>query len=299
MSTARSLILLGLPGLAIVLGILWYRKRNPHISDPGGSKKKLDKIESISEKLNSDKSDKSKHLEIIFEENCCKAEKLELNKSLPIDIPVGSPVELTDDQLDIEILKMQSQKSQEKETSFNRLQVKTLSYKSLEKSDIALEKSEKLAVISADINQELNSEVEPEQLIEIEEIEHNILNNTDSQEDIIIKEKSLIEVAGAQEEMAEEKQDTCNNNTSVEITEKICISDKNTTDASVTKQICEEIERSDWSEELCELECQTENADAINTENIRDSAYHSPTENMSSSPQLSAYSDRHSEVIFK
>ncbi|XP_026479044.1 KH domain-containing protein akap-1-like [Ctenocephalides felis] len=313
MSAVRSIILLGLPGLAIVLGILWYRKRNPHLSDPGGSKKKLDKevVESIAEK--SFESDKSKQLEVIIEENLGKTEKPELNKSLPIDIPVGSPVELTDDQLDIEILKIQSQKSQEKDYCFNRVP-KSIS---LEKKETLFERPEEMtrektnksqvidkAEASSEINKAVveakieNTDNQPEIKEEVSKnIEkENLKEEVEKVESEIVKSESLKPELNIQKEqaMAEEKEDIFTSKT-IESLEKINISEKMTSVESEPNKVVEDNERNDWSEELCELECQTENTENINTENIRDSAYHSPTENMSSSPQLSAYSDRHSE----
>lgn len=115
MAPCRQLLMWSVPSLAVILGIFWFRKKREYAkSDPGGREKIKSLKEELAEALNA-------QAEAQRTSPLGKVERSVI-KSAPIDIkPNGSnsqrssPLELTDEEIDIEIEKIIRKKSTEKE----------------------------------------------------------------------------------------------------------------------------------------------------------------------------------------
>lgn len=115
MAPCRQLIMWSVPSIAVLLGIFWFRKKREYAkSDPGGR----EKIKSLKEEL---ADALCVHAEAKKTSPLGKVER-SIIKSAPIDIiPNGcssqksSPLELTDEEIDLEIEKIIRKKSIEKE----------------------------------------------------------------------------------------------------------------------------------------------------------------------------------------
>lgn len=115
MAPCRQLLMWSVPSIAVLLGIFWFRKKREYAkSDPGGRERIKNLKEELAEALNAQAEAKRTS-------PLGKAER-SIIKSAPIDIlPNGSnsqrssPLELTDEEVDIEIEKIIRKKSIEKE----------------------------------------------------------------------------------------------------------------------------------------------------------------------------------------
>ncbi|XP_072944430.1 A-kinase anchor protein 1, mitochondrial-like isoform X2 [Epargyreus clarus] len=115
MAPCRQLLMWSVPSIAVLLGIFWFKKKREYAkSDPGGREKIKSLKEELAEALNAE-------VEIKKTSPIGKAERSVI-KSAPIDIiPRGtgsqrsSPLELTDEEVDLEIEKIIRKKSIEKE----------------------------------------------------------------------------------------------------------------------------------------------------------------------------------------
>ncbi|CAH0604715.1 unnamed protein product [Chrysodeixis includens] len=115
MAPCRQLLMWSVPSIAVLLGIFWFRKKREYAkSDPGGRERIKSLKEELAEALNAQAEAKRTS-------PLGKAER-SIIKSAPIDIiPNGSnsqrssPLELTDEEVDIEIEKIIRKKSIEKE----------------------------------------------------------------------------------------------------------------------------------------------------------------------------------------
>ncbi|PZC84443.1 A-kinase anchor protein 1, mitochondrial [Helicoverpa armigera] len=115
MAPCRQLLMWSVPSIAVLLGIFWFRKKREYAkSDPGGRERIKSLKEELAEALNA-------QAEAQRTSPLGKAER-SIIKSAPIDIiPNGSnsqrssPLELTDEEVDIEIEKIIRKKSIEKE----------------------------------------------------------------------------------------------------------------------------------------------------------------------------------------
>lgn len=110
MAPCRQLLMWSVPSIAVLLGIFWFKKKREHAkSDPGGRERLKSLKEELAEALNA-------HAEAQKASPLGKADR-SIIKSSPIDIkPNGvnsqrsSPLELTDEEVDIEIEKIISRK---------------------------------------------------------------------------------------------------------------------------------------------------------------------------------------------
>lgn len=115
MAPCRQLIMWSVPSIAVLLGIFWFKKKREYAkSDPGGRERIKSLKEELAEALNAQAEAKRTS-------PLGKVER-SIIKSAPIDIiPNGSnsqrssPLELTDEEVDIEIEKIIRKKSIEKE----------------------------------------------------------------------------------------------------------------------------------------------------------------------------------------
>ncbi|XP_041976874.1 A-kinase anchor protein 1, mitochondrial isoform X2 [Aricia agestis] len=115
MAPCRQLIMWSVPSIAVLLGIYWFKKKREYAkSDPGGREKLKTLKEELAEALNA-------QLEDMKKSPIGKADR-SLIKSAPIDIVANgygsqhsSPMQLTDEEVDIQIDKIIRKKSLEKE----------------------------------------------------------------------------------------------------------------------------------------------------------------------------------------
>ncbi|CAD7077282.1 unnamed protein product [Hermetia illucens] len=124
MVSSRPLLFLSIPGLALMLGVIWYRRRKTvHCDDSAidGEEPSLEaNISSDDIKTNNNRSLKSsKSLEIMSSKgkNGDNTDSSKYGKSAPIDIQSNrkkTPVYLTDKQIDTEILKIKIRDSEYK-----------------------------------------------------------------------------------------------------------------------------------------------------------------------------------------
>lgn len=110
MAPCRQLLMWSVPSIAVLLGIFWFKKKREYAkSDPGGRERLKNLKEELAEALNA-------HAEAQKVSPLGKADR-SIIKSAPINIkPNGinsqrsSPLELTDEEVDIEIEKIISRK---------------------------------------------------------------------------------------------------------------------------------------------------------------------------------------------
>ncbi|XP_050345516.1 A-kinase anchor protein 1, mitochondrial isoform X1 [Nymphalis io] len=115
MAPCRQLLMWSVPSIAVLLGIFWFKKKREYAkSDPGGRERIKSLRDELAEALNAE-------AEIIKSSPICKIER-SIIKSSPIDIiPNGSgsqrssPLEMTDEEVDLEIEKIIKKKSLSKE----------------------------------------------------------------------------------------------------------------------------------------------------------------------------------------
>ncbi|CAH0720871.1 unnamed protein product, partial [Brenthis ino] len=115
MAPCRQLLMWSVPSIAVLLGIFWFKKKREYAkSDPGGRERIKSLKEELAEVLKSE-------AEIIKASPLGKVE-CSIVKSAPIDImlngsgsQLSSPLELTDEEIDLEIEKIIRKKSIEKE----------------------------------------------------------------------------------------------------------------------------------------------------------------------------------------
>ncbi|CAK1552012.1 unnamed protein product [Leptosia nina] len=115
MAPCRQLLMWSVPSIAVLLGIFWFKKKREYAkSDPGGRERIKSLQEELAEALNAE-------AEIRRLSPLGKADRSVI-KSAPIDIiPNGSgsqrssPIELTDEEIDLEIERIIRKKSVDKE----------------------------------------------------------------------------------------------------------------------------------------------------------------------------------------
>ncbi|XP_045785728.1 A-kinase anchor protein 1, mitochondrial isoform X1 [Maniola jurtina] len=114
MAPCRQLLMWSVPSIAVLLGIFWFKKKREYAkSDPGGREKIKSLKEELAEAL-------SAEAELIQASPLGKIER-SIIKSAPIDIiPKGSgsqrsSLEMTDEEIDLEIENIKRKKSLEKE----------------------------------------------------------------------------------------------------------------------------------------------------------------------------------------
>ncbi|CAH2263991.1 A-kinase anchor protein 1, mitochondrial isoform X2 [Pararge aegeria] len=115
MAPCRHLLMWSVPSIAVLLGIFWFKKKREYAkSDPGGRERIKSLKEELAEAL-------SAEAELIQASPLGKIERSVI-KSAPIDIILNgsgsqrsSPLEMTDEEIDLEIEKISRKKSLDKE----------------------------------------------------------------------------------------------------------------------------------------------------------------------------------------
>lgn len=271
MAPCRQVLMWSVPSIAVLLGIFWFRRKREFAkSDPGGREKIKSLQEELAEVLNAE-------LEARRVSPLGKAEHF-IIKSAPIDIvPNGtgsqrsSPLELTDEEVDLEIEKIIRKKSLEKEKKMSGFENQHLMAKTniletpfvvketsnmfgTQKTEMSCSKSE-TDVVSVNSTNDTNvTSDENTETIQLDSTKHdsspfeNITNDeitVADTEELNIDNDNLVEVPSNNDESV--------NNNSFSTTQPRCISE-------------------------------------------RDSANHSPVDPMLASPSMCHFSDNHSEV---
>ena len=264
MAPCRQLLMWSVPSIAVLLGIFWFRKKREYAkSDPGGR----ERIKSLKE------------------EPAGKAER-SIIKSAPIDIiPNGSnsqrssPLELTDEEVDIEIEKIIRKKSIEKEKQmsagfdkFNSMSLcsKETPFKIKQKS------SNVCSTLPTVVN--CGKNVVDHTPIIIRAGDTNIVHSKDmpgkSGENFVQQEQSNLEAIESE----------------LNTTEDSTAGD--TEDANVNNNVVNVVDESSDSNDT-DNRFSTAQSRHISE---RDSANHSPVDPMLASPSMCHFSDNHSEV---
>lgn len=266
MAPSRQLILWSVPSIAVLLGIFWFRKKREYAkSDPGGRERIKSLQEELAEALSSE-------AEALKASPLGKADR-SIIKSAPIDIvPNGlgsqrsSPLELTDEEVDLEIEKIIRTKSVK-----NDFKVSSSIDRVLVMQSLKLEPSFKIPVPSSKRGSSLQSEANSIREVPSmcpADAKHIVATST---ADFAEKESTqsvsvaAVDVAPLEEAVAEEEE--CNNN---------IVEEANETSESV------------------------DNEDRFSTAQSRriserDSANHSPVDPLLASPSMCHFSDNHSE----
>lgn len=113
----RPLVYLTLPGVAIMLGLLWYRRKKNNIHCDTGGKSSVAQAEDEMQKIKVNRTlQQSKSMTIQTDKKRNNNTEAKICKSAPIDINPrrGSPVKITDQQIDVDILKIKIQDNEQK-----------------------------------------------------------------------------------------------------------------------------------------------------------------------------------------
>lgn len=273
MAPCRQLLMWSVPSIAVLLGIFWFKKKREYAkSDPGGRERLKNLKEELAEALNA-------HAEAQKASPLGKADR-SIIKSSPIDIkPNGinsqrsSPLELTDEEVDIEIEKIISRKKSivnEKKMSagFDKQNL-VVSSSTVKPSFIVKESPPKMC---SPLKTKMSSLVGD-----------NItsLNNEECTNDI-----DIIEVA-----------DKTYVSQQASIKSEVTTSEVNTNEES-TSTDAEELKVNNVVEEASDSNDSDNRFSTAQSRHIseRDSANHSPVDPMLASP-MCHFSDNHSEVI--
>lgn len=279
MAPCRQLLMWSVPSIAVLLGIFWFRKKREYAkSDPGGRERIKSLKEELAEALIAQaEAQKSSPLG--------KAER-SIIKSAPIDIiPNGSnsqrssPLELTDEEVDIEIEKIIRKKSIEKEkrmsAGFDKLT--SMSVYSKEPSFQVKQKSTKnMCSTLPNVATCYKSNVDHSPVV-IRASDTNIVHSQEmpgkSGDTILQEESSKLEKVASEVNTTEDStvgdMEDSNNNNNVNVVDEP--SDNTGSDNRFSTA-----QRRRISE--------------------RDSANHSPVDPILASPSMCHFSDNHSEV---
>lgn len=272
MAPCRQLLMWSVPSIAVLLGIFWFKKKREYAkSDPGGRERLKSLKEELAEVLNA-QSEALKALPV------GKVDR-SIIKSAPIDIvPQGnssqrsSPLELTDEEVDLEIEKIIRKKSIEKEkrmsAGFDKQNI-IVSTSMKEPSFVVKESPTNLSSLphtkmSFSENKCLNVE-------EIKNSDHRHITESEPNYDQIEGECSQQGVASLD----------------------VSSSDTNTVEESSPVNT-EEINNNNGIEETSDSENQFSTAQSRHISE-RDSANHSPVDPLLASPSMCHFSDNHSE----
>lgn len=279
MAPCRQLLMWSVPSIAVLLGIFWFRKKREYAkSDPGGRERIKSLKEELAEALNA-------QAEAQRTSPVGKAERAVI-KSAPIDIiPNGSnsqrssPLELTDEEIDIEIEKIIRKKSIEKEkrmsAGFDKFN--STSLRSKEPSFKINQKSPNMCSTLPNVLNSQTSIVDHSPII-IRAGNTNIVHSQDmpgkSGENFVQQDQSKLEEIESE----------------VNTTEDSTVGD--TEDANVNNNNVNVVDESSDSNDTDNRLCTTQQSRHISE---RDSANHSPVDPMLASPSMCHFSDNHSE----
>lgn len=257
MSPCRQMIMWSVPSIAVLLGIFWFRKKRDSKSDPGGSERIKNLREELAEALKTE-------AEAVKSSPMGKAERAVI-KSAPIDIvPNGissqksSPLQLTDEEVDLEIEKIIRKKSLEKEkksipnietkNDLKLIETKTLFSEVSASTSNTGQTNEAITMETSHNSQNSTHEV----------IENNSINGSNDIEINNQTDRASVEDKNDDKELDDNVENEPSNNN---------VSNSNEFDAQQSRRISE-----------------------------RDSANHSPMDHILASPSMCHFSDNHSEV---
>ncbi|CAG9585421.1 unnamed protein product [Danaus chrysippus] len=270
MAPCRQLLLWSVPSIAVLLGIFWFKKKREFArSDPGGREKIKSLKEELAEALNAE-------AELLKTSPLGKVEH-SLVKSLPIDIvPNGSgsqrssPIELTDEEVDLEIEKIIKKKSLEIE---KRMSLRTENkMEEIRLRDATISKQDCQSKLGSSFKTELNCiRNNPNLLLDdtskIDENDDSSTgSDTNSQVDSIKLDATASEVIGTEEATESDNEDQNDDNDDETEKTNEAPGSANSYSAPQNRRISE-----------------------------RDSANHSPVDPMLASPSMCHFSDNHSE----
>lgn len=291
MAPCRQLLMWSVPSIAVLLGIFWFKKKREYAkSDPGGRERLKSLKEELANALNAE-------AELLRSSPISKIER-SIIKSAPIDIiPNGSgsqrssPLEMTDEEIDLEIEKIIKKKSLEKEKKMSlSLDNKT--------DDVCLRED---CIIVKDSQNNLYSSFKTEVVnntcdnisIQSSNEGHSIclVNDVSNQSEKDTSQSDSLKCASAVSENDDSSEDTTPND------EHLHIDDNNITNKDNDNNEDKAVEESN--------DCNEPSNDANSFSppqsrriSERDSANHSPVDPMMASPSMCHFSDSHSEVSF-
>ncbi|XP_059054205.1 A-kinase anchor protein 1, mitochondrial isoform X1 [Achroia grisella] len=271
MAPCRQLLMWSVPSIAVLLGIFWFRKKREFAkSDPGGRERIKSLKEELAEALNGEAED-------------IKASPLSntdrsIVKSAPINIvPNGSgsqrssPLELTDEEVDIEIEKIIRKKSLEKDKKM-----------SFNENHIVVSSSSKQPTFV------INKAAAP--FLSLQTETNYSINDVDACTTKIVNSDTAILIENNHNKSEENYQDDSSTNNTVasevDADKESTVTD--TEDLNIINNVVDEPSDSNESENRFS---------APQTRRIseRDSANHSPVDPMLASPSMCHFSDNHSE----
>lgn len=275
MAPCRQLLMWSVPSIAVLLGIFWFKKKREYAkSDPGGR----EKIKSLKEEL----ADALKaEVEIKKTSPVGKAERSVI-KSAPIDIiPRGtgsqrsSPLELTDEEVDLEIEKIIRKKSVDKE--------RKMSY-NVENSFVTHYNKE-----SSFVNKNMQCNLFSPPKNDVKVCDQNIAV-------CLLKADEAVVNTMANETIPD---DNIKDTKSTEL--DVVVSESNATEENTVADTEELNVNNDLVNEPSESSQSSDSGDRYSAPQSRriserDSANHSPVDPMLASPSMCHFSDNHSEV---
>lgn len=268
MTPSRQMLMWSVPSIAVILGIFWLRKKRDAKCDPGGRERMKNLREELAEAFKAE-------AEALKLSPVGKVDRAVI-KSAPIDIvPNGSssqrssPLQLTDEEVDIEIEKICRKKSFEKEK-------KTVYENSLEICNDKLD------------FQVTGSPTKPT----------NSLNDTEKSEDIAGTSCSFS--ASSQSILVE------NFDSEMEKKEDCVQTDRQDSELEEVMEVTPVADNTELNNNLINEPSDSNNDSTSNGFSSqqsrhmleRDSANHSPMDPMLASPSMCHFSDNHSEVRF-
>ncbi|KAM3963138.1 LOW QUALITY PROTEIN: A-kinase anchor protein spoonbill [Aphomia sociella] len=273
MAPCRQLIMWSVPSIAVLLGIFWFRKKREFAkSDPGGRERIKSLKEELAEALNAE-------LEARKCSPLCKTER-SIIKSAPIDIvPNGSssqrssPLELTDEEVDIEIEKIIKKKSLEKDKNMS-FSEKHLIVSSCTNQPAFVVNNKSSSVVSS-LQTKINCSKDDADVYSVKSEVEEVLNKTKNN----IHNKS--------DEENSEGDSTKNGTVASAVTtgENSTVTD--TEDLNINNIVDEPSDNNDSEHRF--------SAPQNRHISERDSANHSPVDPMLASPSMCHFSDNHSE----
>lgn len=269
MAPCRQVLMWSVPSIAVLLGIFWFRRKREFAkSDPGGREKIKSLQEELAEVLNAE-------LEARRVSPLGKAEHF-IIKSAPIDIvPNGtgsqrsSPLELTDEEVDLEIEKIIRKKSLDKEKKMSGFENQHL-------------------VIKTDI---------PETPFVVKETS-NMFGSMKNEMSCNKSESDVCSVTSTDDSnvTSDEKTETMQ----LDSTKHDSSPFENITNDEITVADTEELNNDNFVEVPSNNDESGNNNSFSTTQprhiSERDSANHSPVDPMLASPSMCHFSDNHSEV---
>ncbi|XP_038215167.1 A-kinase anchor protein 1, mitochondrial isoform X1 [Zerene cesonia] len=278
MAPSRQLLMWSVPSIAVLLGIFWFKKKREYAkSDPGGRERIKSLQEELAEALNAE-------AELRKSSPIGKADR-SIIKSAPIDIiPNGcgsqrsSPIELTDEEVDLEIEKIIRKKSIEKEKKMS------LGIDSYMESVRNKEKACVLTKTECDLNSSFRAEM--------------ICNINENMRSINVNEESGNSVAI--DNLADDKlsqTETQSDSTKVDAIASESTLTENTSSENASEELND---NNNETVESRNIEEPVEGQNRYSTSQARriserDSANHSPVDPMMASPSMCHFSDDHSE----